>query len=55
MKNRLRTAEEGADIVVWLALSDAALKQTNGLFFQGLRKFMFLMKEQHFYTHENKV
>ena len=36
MKNRLRTAEEGADTVVWLALSDAALKQTNGLFFQGL-------------------
>ena len=35
MKNRLRTAEQGADTAVWLAISDAALKQPSGLFFQG--------------------
>ncbi|XP_056004570.1 dehydrogenase/reductase SDR family member 12-like isoform X1 [Ostrea edulis] len=34
MKTRLRTAEEGVDTLVWLALSEAALKQTSGLFFQ---------------------
>lgn len=34
MKNRLRTAEQGADTAVWLAISDAALKQPSGLFFQ---------------------
>lgn len=39
MKTRLRTAEEGADTLVWLALSEAALKQTSGLFFQGLALF----------------
>ena len=35
MKDRLRTAEEGADTIVWLAVSDAALSQPSGLFFQG--------------------
>ena len=35
MKNRLRTVEEGADTIVWLALSEAAIKQPSGLFFQG--------------------
>ncbi|KAG8585132.1 hypothetical protein GDO81_004899 [Engystomops pustulosus] len=34
MKNRLRTEEQGADTVVWLALSPAAKKQASGLFFQ---------------------
>lgn len=34
MKNRLRTVEEGADTIVWLALSEAAIKQPSGLFFQ---------------------
>lgn len=42
MKNRLRTAEEGADTVVWLSLSDAALKQPSGLFFQGLLLYTVL-------------
>lgn len=34
MKTRLRSADEGADTVVWLALSDAALSHTSGLFYQ---------------------
>ena len=36
MKDRLRTVEEGADTIVWLALSDSALKEKNGQFFQGM-------------------
>lgn len=35
MKDRLRTAEHGADTAVWLAISPAALQQPSGLFFQG--------------------
>jgi len=35
MKNRLRSAEQGADTAVWLAISDGALKHSSGLFFQG--------------------
>jgi len=31
---RLRTDEEGADTAVWLAISQKALKQKNGQFFQ---------------------
>ncbi|XP_064615024.1 dehydrogenase/reductase SDR family member 12-like [Liolophura sinensis] len=34
MKTRLRSAEEGADTLIWLAISEAALKQSSGLFFQ---------------------
>lgn len=34
MKNRLRTEEQGADTVVWLAVSPAATKLPSGLFFQ---------------------
>ncbi|KAF7239805.1 Dehydrogenase/reductase SDR family member 12 [Varanus komodoensis] len=34
MKNRLRTEAQGADTVVWLAVSPAAHKQASGLFFQ---------------------
>jgi len=34
MKNRLRSAEQGADTAVWLAISDGALKHSSGLFFQ---------------------
>nr|CAD7459959.1 unnamed protein product [Timema tahoe] len=34
MKDRLRTAEQGADTAVWLAISDTALKNPSGLFFQ---------------------
>ncbi|CAI9578483.1 unnamed protein product [Staurois parvus] len=34
MKNRLRTEEQGADTVVWLAISAAAIKHPSGLFFQ---------------------
>ncbi|XP_063808024.1 dehydrogenase/reductase SDR family member 12 [Pseudophryne corroboree] len=34
MKNRLRTEEQGADTVVWLAVSSAATKLPSGLFFQ---------------------
>uniref|UniRef100_A0A8B9GYH0 Dehydrogenase/reductase (SDR family) member 12 n=1 Tax=Astyanax mexicanus TaxID=7994 RepID=A0A8B9GYH0_ASTMX len=34
MKNKLRSEEQGADTVVWLAVSDVALRQPSGLFFQ---------------------
>ncbi|KAK3543618.1 hypothetical protein QTP70_025013 [Hemibagrus guttatus] len=34
MKNKLRTEAQGADTVVWLAMSDAAVKHPSGLFFQ---------------------
>ncbi|KAG0710306.1 Dehydrogenase/reductase SDR family member 12 [Chionoecetes opilio] len=34
MKDRLRTAEQGADTAVWLTVSPAALQQPSGLFFQ---------------------
>ncbi|XP_016109005.1 dehydrogenase/reductase SDR family member 12-like [Sinocyclocheilus grahami] len=34
MKNKLRTEAQGADTVVWLAISDAASRQPSGLFFQ---------------------
>ncbi|XP_053313730.1 dehydrogenase/reductase SDR family member 12 [Spea bombifrons] len=34
MKNRLRTEDQGADTVVWLAISPAATQQPSGLFFQ---------------------
>ena len=35
MKNKLRSVEEGADTIVWLAVSDAAVKLKSGCFFQG--------------------
>ena len=36
LKEKLRTPEEGADTIVWLAVSDSALdKKKNGSFFQG--------------------
>lgn len=35
MGDRLRTAEQGADTVVWLALSRAAGTTRSGQFFQG--------------------
>ena len=34
MKNKIRTVE-GTDTIVWLAMSEAALKQPSGLFFLG--------------------
>ena len=34
MKNKLRTAEEGADTALWLAISRAATRRPNGEFFQ---------------------
>ncbi|KAK2905056.1 hypothetical protein QQF64_033272 [Cirrhinus molitorella] len=34
MKNKLRTEAQGADTVVWLAISDSASRQPSGLFFQ---------------------
>lgn len=36
MKDRLRTADQGADTLVWLAISAAPLKHASGLFFQGM-------------------
>ena len=35
MKDRLRTAEQGADTATWLAISNAALKNPSGLFYEG--------------------
>ncbi|XP_036401327.1 dehydrogenase/reductase SDR family member 12 [Megalops cyprinoides] len=34
MKNKLRTEAQGADTVLWLAVSAAAIQQPSGLFFQ---------------------
>lgn len=34
MEGRLRTSEEGADTITWLAISPAAIAQGNGKFFQ---------------------
>jgi len=34
MENRLRTADQGADTIVWLSISDSAVKQESGGFFQ---------------------
>uniref|UniRef100_H3A147 Dehydrogenase/reductase 12-like a n=1 Tax=Latimeria chalumnae TaxID=7897 RepID=H3A147_LATCH len=34
VQDKLRTPEQGADTVVWLAVSGAAVKQPSGLFFQ---------------------
>ena len=34
MRNKLRTAEQGADTVLWLCISPEALKQPSGSFFQ---------------------
>ncbi|XP_013385879.1 dehydrogenase/reductase SDR family member 12 [Lingula anatina] len=34
MEGKLRTVEEGADTITWLAISKAALQQTSGAFFQ---------------------
>lgn len=38
MKSKLRTEAMGADTIVWLAVSAAAVKQPSGLFFQGQYK-----------------
>ncbi|KAM9800963.1 DHRS-12_like_SDR_c-like domain-containing protein [Neosynchiropus ocellatus] len=37
MKQSLRTPEQGADTVVWLAVSDAAIKNPSGRFYQDRR------------------
>ncbi|NP_001279221.1 coiled-coil domain-containing protein 122 [Callorhinchus milii] len=36
MKNRLRTEGQGADTVVWLAISNVQSQHPSGLFFQGM-------------------
>lgn len=36
MKERLRTPEQGADTVVWLAVSEAAVTNASGKFFHGM-------------------
>lgn len=38
MKDSLRTPEQGADTVVWLAVSEAAAKNPSGRFYQGTSK-----------------
>lgn len=47
MKNKLRTEAQGADTVVWLAVSDAASRQPSGLFFQGQEKFLICIATCH--------
>ena len=34
MKDKLRTVEQGADTIIWLACSKAPLQNENGLFYQ---------------------
>jgi len=34
MKDKLRTVEQGADTIIWLAIAQKALEQENGLFYQ---------------------
>ena len=38
MKDKLRTPEQGADTVVWLAVAPSVRNQPSGLFFQGKGK-----------------
>ena len=58
MKDRLRTAEQGADTATWLAISDAALKQPSGQFFEGiflvskLNIFLLNFHTLHFRAHK---
>lgn len=58
MKDRLRTAEQGADTATWLAISDAALKQPSGHFFEGiflvskLKFFLLNFHTLHFRAHQ---
>ena len=35
MKSRLRTVEQGADTIIWLAVSNTALEEDSGKFYQG--------------------
>lgn len=51
MKDRLRSAEQGADTASWLAISDAALKHPSGLFFEGafLNAFQFTRRRRHWF------
>lgn len=36
MKDSLRSPEQGADTVVWLAVAEAASKNPSGRFYQGV-------------------
>lgn len=45
MQGRLRTAEQGADTVVWLALSRAAVRKRSGQFFQGKQVKLFAIRK----------
>ena len=35
MQDKLRTPEEGADTMIWLAIAKDALNKPSGMFFQG--------------------
>lgn len=37
MKDRLRTSEQGADTIVWLAVASCVKEFPSGLFFQGVQ------------------
>ena len=36
MKNRLRTAEQGADTLVWLSIAQSIKSEQNGQFYLGM-------------------
>ncbi len=36
MKNRLRTAEQGADTLVWLSMAQSVKSEQNGQFYLGM-------------------
>ena len=54
MKNRLRTADEGADTLIWLAMSDAALNNKSGLFFQGNWQIWNFFKVSQYFCFQTK-
>lgn len=41
MQSKLRTEAMGADTILWLVASAAAVKQPSGLFFQGQKQIAF--------------
>ena len=41
MKSRLRTAEQGADTMVWLSISKSVNKEKSGQFWQGKTEYFY--------------
>lgn len=58
MENRLRTVEQGADTIIWLAISEAAAKQESGGFYQdrqSVSKHLPLARTHSSAEEENKL